>query len=200
MNNDINLTNKQLQIFKFIYQSIRENNLPPTNREIADHFNLSIGTVQDHIKALVKKGFLSITKNASRGISIVRERIFKVPVLGRVQAGMPILAVEDLEGYLDLDDMIFPDKDVFALRVKGDSMVGAGILEDDFILIKKQEFASVGNIIVALIGDEVTVKTLSKRNGSYFLDPANDAYRPIHVNAEVSIVGKVIKVLRNYNN
>ena len=193
-----NLTDKQFKIFRFIYQFIREKNLPPTVREIAEEFHLSIGAVQDYLKALEKKGAISISKNTSRGISLAREQLFKVPVLGRVQAGMPIYAVEDLEGYLDLDEMIFPDKDVFALRVKGDSMIGAGILPDDFILIKKQEFASTGDIIVALIGDDVTVKTLKKRDDHYYLDPANDAYEPIPVTNEVSIVGKVIKVLRNY--
>jgi len=198
MNNKGNLTDKQFQTFRFIYKYIREDNLPPTIREIADNFNLSIGAVQDHIKALVKKGFISVSKNTSRGITLVRERLFKVPVLGCVQAGMPIFAVEDLEGYLDLDEMIFPEEGVFALRVKGDSMVGAGIVPDDFILMKKQEFAESGDIIVALIGDEVTVKTLRKRDGSYFLDPANDAYQPIPVTGEVSIVGKVTKVIRNY--
>jgi len=111
---------------------------------------------------------------------------------------MPTLAVEDLEGYLDLDEMIFPDKDIFALRVKGDSMIGAGILPDDFVLIKKQEFASPRDIVVALIGEEATVKTLNKRDGEYFLDPANDAYQPIPLNGEALIVGIVTKVLRNY--
>ena len=192
------LTDKQFHVLKFIYKSVKDENLPPTIREIADHFSLSIGTIQDHVKALVKKGFISISKNTSRGISLVREKLFKVPVLGQVRAGMPIFAVEDLEGYLDLDEMIFPDPDVFALRVKGDSMLGAGILPDDFILIKKQEFAQPGDIVVALIGEEVTVKTLCKRDNQYFLDPANDAYQPIPVNGETSIVGKVIKALRSY--
>jgi repressor LexA len=198
MNETSNITDKQFQVLKYIYQSIRQDNLPPTIREMADHFSLSIGAVQDHLKALVKKGFISISKNTSRGISLIREQLFKVPVLGRVQAGMPIYAVEDLEGYLNMDEMIFPGKDIFALRVKGDSMIGAGILPDDFILIKKQEFASPGDVIVALIGEEVTVKTLSKRNNKFFLDPANVAYKPIDVTGEVSIIGKVIKVLRDY--
>ncbi|MBF0478931.1 MAG: transcriptional repressor LexA [Candidatus Omnitrophica bacterium] len=198
MKEKANLTKKQFEVLKYIYHAIRKDNLPPTIREMADEFSLSVGTIQDHLKALVKKGFISITKNTSRGISLIREQLFKVPVLGRVQAGMPIYAVEDLIGYLDLDEMIFPEEDVFALRVKGDSMIGAGILPDDFILIRKQEFASPENIVVAMIGDEVTVKTLRKRNGVYFLDPANKAYQPIEVNGDVSIVGKVIKVLRNY--
>lgn len=192
------LTDKQFQILKHIYQTIRDNNLPPTIREIAENFDLSIGAVQDHLKALVIKGFISITKNTSRGISLVREQLFKVPVLGRVQAGTPIYAVEDLMGYVDFDEVIFPEKDVFALRVKGDSMIGAGIIQDDFILVKKQEFAAPGDIVVALIGEEVTVKTLGRRDNEYYLDPANDKYQPIKVTEETSIVGKVIKVLRNY--
>ncbi len=101
MKNETKLTDKQFQVLKYIYKSIRQDNLPPTIREIADQFKLSIGTIQDHIKALTKKGFISISKNTSRGISLVRERLFKVPILGRVQAGMPIFAVEDLEGYLE---------------------------------------------------------------------------------------------------
>jgi repressor LexA len=192
------LTDKQFKILKHIYQSIRDHNLPPTIREIADDFGLSIGAVQDHLKALVNKGFISITKNTSRGISLVREQLFKVPVLGRVQAGTPIYAVEDLLGYVDFDEVIFPEKDVFALRVKGDSMIGAGIIQDDFILVRKQEFAAPGDIVVALIGEEVTVKTLANRSGTYFLDPANPSYKPIKVTEDTSIVGKVIKVLRNY--
>ncbi len=198
MKNNTNLTDKQFQVLRFIYKSIREDNLPPTIREIANNFKLSIGAIQDHIKALVHKKFISVTKNTSRGIRLVRENLFKIPVLGRVQAGMPIYAVEDLEGYLDFDEMIFPEEGVFALKVKGDSMIGAGILPDDFILMKKQEFAQPGDIIVALIGEDVTVKTLNKRNNNYFLDPANPAYQPIPVTGEVSIVGKVTKVLRNY--
>ncbi|MDP8212087.1 MAG: transcriptional repressor LexA [Candidatus Zapsychrus exili] len=199
MNETANLTEKQFQVLKHIYKSIRDDNFPPTIRELADNFSLSVGAVQDHLKALVKKGFISISKNTSRGIRLVREQLFKVPVLGRVRAGMPAYAVEDLEGYLDMDDMIFPDKDIFALRVKGDSMKDAGIFSGDFILIKKQESAEHGDIVVALIGQEdATVKMLRKRDGGYFLDPANDAYQPIPVTTEVSIAGKVIKVLRSY--
>ena len=198
MNKKDKLTYKQLQVLKYIYKYIQTDNISPTIREVADHFELSIGTVQDHIRALVKKGYVSISKNKSRGISLVRERLFKVPVLGAVQAGRPIFAVEDLEGYLDLDEMIFPEEGVFALRVQGDSMVGKGIFQDDFILMKKQEFAESGDIIVALIGEDVTVKTLKKRDGNYFLEPANKSYQSIPINEEVSIVGKVMKVIRNY--
>jgi repressor LexA len=197
MNTKHNLTDKQFHILKFIYHAIRDNNLPPTIREIAEHFQLSVGAVQDHLKALVKKGFISITKNTSRGISLIREQLFKVPVLGRVQAGNPALAVEELEGYLHLDEIIFPHDDVFALRVKGESMTGAGIMPGDFILVKKQDYASPRDIVVALFEDEATVKTLSKRDGGYYLDPANEAFEPIPLTGEVLIIGKVIKVLRN---
>ncbi|MBF0483386.1 MAG: transcriptional repressor LexA [Candidatus Omnitrophica bacterium] len=199
MNKNTNLTDKQHDVLKFIYQSIRNENCPPTIREIADHLKLSVGTIQDHLKALVKKGVISISKNTSRGISLVRENLFKVPVMGKVRAGMPIYAVEDLIGYLNLDEMIFPEEDVFALKVKGDSMSGGGILPDDFILVKKQEFASLGDIVVALVEDSVTVKRLNKKGNDYFLQPENEKYDNIPFDENVSIVGKVVKVIRNYS-
>ena len=199
MENTKELTAKQKQVLKFIYECIRSNQLPPTIREIAERFSFSsTGTVRDHLKALVKKGYLKIAEGKSRAIELVRETLFQVPVIGHVRAGQPIYAVEDLEGYLDLDQVIFPDKDVFALRVKGDSMIEAGIMPDDFILVKRQEMAKIGEVVIALIGEEVTVKKLAKRDNRYYLDPANPHYKPIPVTGEVTIAGKVINVLRKY--
>ncbi len=193
------LTQKQKQILKYIYQCIKSNQLPPTIREIAHEFGFSsTGTVRDHLKALVHKGYIKISENKSRAIEIIREALMQVPVLGQVRAGQPIYAVEDLVGYLNLDEVIFPDDGVIALRVKGDSMIGAGIMEGDFILVKRQEAAKVGEVVVALIGEEVTVKTLRKREGKYFLDPANPQYDPIPVGENVSIFGIVINVIRKY--
>ncbi len=193
------LTPKQKQVLKFIYECIRSNQLPPTIREIASRFHFSsTGTVRDHLKALVKKGYLNIEEGKSRAIELVREALFQVPVLGRVRAGQPIYAVEDLEGYLDLDQVIFPERDVFALRVQGDSMIEAGIMPNDFILVKRQEMAKVGEIVIALLGEEVTVKKLAKRDGRYYLDPANPHYKPLLVTSELTIIGKVINVLRKY--
>jgi len=193
------LTNKQKEVLKFIYQCIKNNHLPPTIREIAKEFSFSsTGTVRDHLKALVHKGYIKIAENKSRAIELVREALLQVPVVGQVRAGQPIYAVEDLIGYLNLDDVIFPDRDVIALRVKGDSMVGAGIMEGDFILVKRQEAAKVGEVVVALLNDEVTVKTLRKREDKYFLDPANPHYEAIPVDQNVSLFGVVINVVRKY--
>lgn len=193
------LTSKQKAILKFIHTCTKKQNFPPTIREIAEAFSFSsTATVRDHLKALVKKGYLKIQENKSRGIELIREKLLKVPVLGRVRAGMPAFAVEDLEGFLDLDDVILPEDNVFALRVKGDSMIEAGIIEGDFILVKKQEFAQSGDIIVALIGDDTTVKKLAKRSDRYYLEPANPKYKSIPVTNETSIIGKVIHVIRKY--
>jgi len=193
------LTNKQKEILKFIYERIRSTNLPPTIREIGGKFGFSsTGTVRDHLKALVNKGFLRITANKSRAIELVKEALFSFPILGRVQAGLPTLAVEDIEGYLDLDSLVFSDDNVFALRVRGDSMIEAGIMPDDLVLVKKQSVAQVGETVVAVVGEEATVKKLKRKGERYFLEPANSRYEPIVVDQDVSIVGKVISVIRRY--
>lgn len=128
------LTEKQKQVLKFIYQSIKKENRPPTIREIADHFGYSsTGTVRDYLKALVNKGFIKVAAGKSRAIELVKETLFQVPILGRVQAGMPTLAVEEIEGYLNLDSFVFGQDDTFALRVRGDSMIDAGIMPDDLV-------------------------------------------------------------------
>jgi len=193
------LTKKQKEILKYIYEQIKVHNLPPTLREIAGFFNFSsTGTVRDHLKALVQKGYIKVAEGKSRAIELVNKALFQVPVLGSVRAGTPIYAVEDLVGYLDLDEVIFPEDGVFALRVKGDSMVEAGIMPDDFVLIRKQDAAKVGEVVVALIGEEVTVKRLAKRDNMYYLNPANSNYEPIPVTGDTSIVGIVINVIRKY--
>jgi len=106
--------------------------------------------------------------------------------------------VEEIEGYLNLDSLVFSDDSTFALRVKGDSMIGAGIMPDDLVLVKKQEMAQTGETIVALVEDEATVKNLKCRDGDYYLEPANPNYSPILVDENVSIVGKVISVVRRF--
>lgn len=193
------LTEKQKNILKFIYEEIRFKHLAPTIREIGHQFHFSsTGTVRDHLAALVKKGYIRIHEGKSRAIELLKESLFQIPVLGKVQAGMPVYAAEDLLGYLNLDQLIFPEPDVFALRVRGLSMKDAGIMEGDFVLVRKQEHAQVGDIVVALKGEEATVKRLAKRGHEYFLDPANSDFQPILMNAEVSIIGKVLQVVREY--
>ena len=193
------LTTKQRDVLKFIYNSIRKKHLPPTIREIASQFQFSsTGTVRDYLKALVKKGFLKIDEGKSRAIELVRENIFSVPILGKVQAGLPTLAVEEIEGYLNLDSIVFSDDETFALRVRGDSMVEAGILPNDLVLVKRQNVAQTGQIVVALMGEEATVKRLQKKGSSFYLEPANSNYTPISVDSSVTIIGKVISIIRRF--
>ncbi len=193
------LTQKQKEVLRFIYDSIRGNNLPPTIREIASHFGFkSTGTVRDYLTALVKKGYIKVSANKSRAIELVKEALFSIPIVGQVRAGLPTLAVEEIEGYLNLDSLVFSDESTFALRVKGDSMIEAGIMPDDLVLVRRQDMAQTGEIIVALIGEDATVKYLKRVNQDYFLEPANPVYQPRKVDGSVSIIGKVISVVRRF--
>lgn len=193
------LTPKQKEVLKFIYNAVKVEHRPPTIREIAAHFGFSsTGTVRDYLRALVEKGYIKVAANKSRAIELIREALFSFPILGRVQAGLPTMAVEEIEGYLNLDSLVFSDESTFALRVKGDSMVGAGIMPNDLVLVRKQTVAQTGETIVALIDDEATVKNLSRRGSDYYLDPANPNYTPIKVDESVAIVGKVISVVRRF--
>ena len=174
MNQTPQLTAIQKKVLKFIYDSIRQNKLPPTIREIAAHFGFSsTGTVRDHLRALIKKWYIKIEAKKSRAIELIAQQLFSIPILGRVRAGLPNHNVEEIEGYLDLDHLIFSDNDTFALRVKGDSMVEAGIMPDDLVLVKKQNVAQNVETVVALVGDESTVKYLRKKGNAYYLHPAN---------------------------
>ena len=194
------LTTKQREVLKFIYNVVKTDHRPPTIREIAAYFGFSsTGTVRDYLRALVDKGYVKIAANKSRAIELVREALFAVPILGRVRAGLPSLAVEEIEGYLNLDSLVFSEEDTFALRVKGDSMIEAGIMPDDLVLVRRQNAAQMGETIVALINEEATVKHLSRRGNDYYLVPANPNYTPIKVDENVSIVGKVISVVRRFH-
>jgi repressor LexA len=192
------LTSKQKEVLKFIYERIRYHQSAPTIREIGEKFGFSsTGTVRDHLKALVNKGYIRLQEGKSRAIELVKEALFQVPVLGRVQAGMPVYAAEDLLGYLNLESLAFPGPDVFALRVRGLSMRDAGIMEGDFVLVRKQDHAQAGDTVVAVIGEEATVKRLAKRAEKYYLDPANPDFSPIPLTPDTVIIGKVIQVVRD---
>lgn len=200
MSNLKDLTDKQRSVLKFIYGRIRHQNSAPTIREIAEEFGFSsTGTVRDYLEALVKKGYIKLTKGKSRAIELVKEALFSIPILGKVQAGLPTLAVEEIEGYLNLDSIVFSDQSTFALKVQGDSMIDAGIMPNDLVLVRKQNVAQTGETIVAIIEEEATVKKLEKRGKNFFLDPANRNFQPILVDDRVSIIGKVISVIRRFN-
>jgi len=209
------LTDRQLEILQFIQQFISETGYPPTLREIGKQFGMaSTFGVQRHIEALEKKGYLSRDSNTSRGLNIRKDsdfdlslvtgqpelfKIAKVPVIGRVAAGMPITAIENLEGSLAIDSSFLKSKeDHFALKVKGDSMIDDGIHDGDFVIVSPSTEAHHDQIIVARMHDEVTVKRFHKKNGQIQLIPANAKYQPIEVKNlnEFSIVGKVVGVMR----
>jgi repressor LexA len=211
------LTERQEEIFTFIQQYQQESGYPPTLREIGKRFGISSTFgVKRHLDALTKKGYLNILSNASRGISINREdfettkaityteinNLNKIPIIGRVAAGSPILAEENIEGSIVIDPgFLKKDADSFALKVKGDSMIEAGIFEDDLVIISPKAFAVNGDIIVARVDDEVTVKIYENKNQQIRLIPQNKMYEPIVINNknEFSIVGKVTGVLRWLN-
>ncbi len=208
------LTDRQQEILNFIHEFRDDNGYPPTLREIGRRFSISSTFgVKRHLDALVKKGYLNIESNASRGISIVKEDpsgfeevrndIYrKVPIVGRVAAGSPILAIENIEGSVIIDSAFMKkSQDSFALRVKGDSMVNAGIFENDLVIVTPRTDAANGDIVVAMLEDEVTVKTFEKKNNQVRLLPQNDNYQPIEVDKskEFKLVGKVTGVVRWLN-
>lgn len=197
----IQLTQKQRKVFEFISERIGSN-IPPTIREIAAHMGFSsTGTVRDYLRALEKKGYIRQgKKRLSRSIEILKYNLTRIPVLARITAGEPNLAYQDVEGYVELNDLLTRasiQKDIFALKVKGDSMREAGILDGDVAIIKKQAVANDGDIVAALLEDnEATLKRLRIKNGKPFLEPANRNYRPLH--KEFKIIGKLINILRRY--
>ncbi len=192
------LSVKQRAILGFIRDTINRNNPAPTIREIAARFGFSsTGTVRDHLAALNRKGYLKLTRHKARAIELTREAL-RIPIIGRVAAGSPQLAVEDIEGYIELSEFNNPDGNLFALRIKGDSMVDAGILEGDMVIVQRQARAANGDIVVALMGDEATVKALRIREKTIFLCPRNKRYKDIPCTESTVIIGKVISVVRRY--
>ncbi|MBP7836277.1 MAG: transcriptional repressor LexA [Candidatus Omnitrophica bacterium] len=190
------LTPKQNQVLKFIQQRI-ETQIPPTIREIAKELGFSsTGTVRDYLKILQKKGYLRRASYKSRAIELLKNTSLKVPIIATIPAGGPDFAFEDIQGYIEAGDL-FPEKDVFALRVRGDSMIEAGIMPGDIAVIRKQAVAANGEIIAALLeNNEVTLKKLRQRNSQTYLEAANKNYPPIH--KDFTIMGKLITIIRKY--
>jgi repressor LexA len=211
------LTDRQEGIMLFIKQFTLESGFPPTLREIGKHFQISSTFgVKRHLEALVKKGFINIESNASRGISFIRkssedfiersiredDTFVKIPIIGRVAAGLPINAVENLEGSLVVDPSFLKKaEDAFALRVKGDSMINAGINDKDLVIVSPKEQAKNGDIVVAMLNDEATVKKFEFINNKIRLIAENNSYLPIEVNKEddFKLIGKVKGVVRWLN-
>ena len=188
-------SNKAELIMDYVNQFIQENGYSPSVREIGEAVGLrSTASVSYHLQQLQQKGLLLAPGGKGRKRAVVTaQRPGQIPVVGVVTAGMPILAFENLEGTMPWDG----DPGCFALRVRGDSMVGAGILSGDKVVVRPQTTADDGQIVVARIGDEATVKRLSRRNGQVWLLPENPAYSPID-GSEAEIVGLVKAVVREY--
>ena len=188
-------SNKAQLIVDYVNQFVQENGYSPSVREIGAAVGLrSTASVSYHLQALQEKGLLQTPSAKGRKRAIVTTvRPGQIPVVGVVTAGLPILAVENHEGYLNWDG----DPSCFALRVRGDSMVGAAILSGDLVVVRPQPTANDGQIVVARIGDEATVKRLRRRSGEIWLMPENDAYDPID-GSEAEVIGIVKAVIREY--
>ena len=186
------ITPKQQEILDYIKNEILNRGFPPAVREICEAVNLkSTSSVHSHLEALEKNGYIRRDATKPRAIEIiddnfnlVRREVVNVPIIGTVAAGQPLLAVENIEGYL--------------LKVKGESMINAGIFDGDQVLVKQQSTAEDGDIVVALIDDGATVKTFHKEKGYYRLQPENDTMEPILVHEGLQILGKVFGVFRLY--
>ena len=195
----VQLTKMQQRIYDYIAQTIRTQGYPPSVREIGDAVGLkSPSTVHFHLKHMEELGVIG--KGAGKGRALTLTEPLpeenQIPIVGTVAAGTPILAEECIEDYLTFDTGGHDDE-YFALRVRGESMLGVGILPDDLVVVHRQSIAQNGQIVVALIGDEATVKTLKRKGSEVWLLPANPDYQPID-GRECEVLGKVVAVVRQY--
>jgi repressor LexA len=198
-----NLTDRQKEVFKFIQRQITDRGHSPTIREIGEKFGItSTNGVRTHLNALIKKGYLKKERFISRGLELTQsltEGVGRLPLVGSVPAGLPIDAIENIEGEIALDLSFLPRGDSFSLTVIGDSMKDAGILNGDLVLVKKQRVAQKGDIVVAIIDGEATIKRYFPSVKSIRLQPENKDFKPIIVNkksGEFRIAGKVVGLLR----
>lgn len=195
------LSASQRKIYEYLAERA-QNGVPPSVREIGAAVGLkSTSSVQANLDSLEKAGYIArdpLLKRSIRVLGPLADPITQVPLVGTVTAGMPILAVEQIEGYVPYSGPVSRDKSLFALRVRGESMINAGIYSGDIVIVEKTPVAENGEIVVALIGDEATVKTFYKEHGHFRLQPENDTMEPIIVD-EVSILGKVKALIRYFN-
>jgi repressor LexA len=210
---DPNLTQRQQEILDYILGYHQENDYFPSLRETAAHFKISIGTVQTHLDYLKRKGALSWQKGRPRALQLndylktekshlttLIEDMVQVPILGRVSAGPGLLAEENVEDTLTLPRTFlrYGTGDVFALKVRGDSMIGVGIFEGDTVLVKIQNDALHNDLIVALLGEEAVVKRFYRQNNQILLISENPNYAPREVGSDFRILGKVVSLMRKY--
>ena len=204
------LTPRQREVLDYISRMIKDTRIPPTIREIGKNFDISsTNGVRAILSSLVRKGYIKRKPLVSRGIELVKgiksslvgqdASLVSIPILGRIAAGLPVLAVENIEGSITLDKNFFSADRIFSLRVEGESMKNAGIFDGDYVVARQQPSADKGDIVVAIIGDEATVKKYYPENGRIRLEPANPEFRSIIVERKTPgflIAGKVIGLLR----
>ncbi len=200
------LTKRQKEILRFIIGEVRKNGYPPSVREIGQAVGLSSSsTVHAHLTNLEKKGYLKRGQALPRAIGVVKEqgdaytpdsrKVTEVPLVGRIAAGEPLLAEENVEEYIPLPPEFTRDRDCFMLRVAGDSMIEAGILDGDYVVVRNQSTVENGEIAAVMIEDSATVKRFYKERTQFRLEPANSAMKPI-LTKEASVLGKIVAVLR----
>jgi len=198
-------TERQKEVLNFIAGYIQAHAYPPTIREVADFFSISIKGAHDHLAALKKKGLLKQGDKKSRAMELVMDGkkndiSTEIPILGTVAAGRPIMAVENMEGSIKLPKSFLKNNEnYFALRVKGDSMEEAGILDGDTAIIEQRAMVQNGEIAVVMLDDSVTLKTFYRESARIKLQPENVKYSPIYCNYDVQILGRLAHIMRSYS-
>ncbi|MCA9782791.1 MAG: transcriptional repressor LexA [Calditrichaeota bacterium] len=205
-----NLTSRQEDVLRYLREQLESRGAPPSYRELGEHFDIrSTNGVKALLDALESKGYLQRRANKARSLELTMEAMaltegsdsHAIPLLGRVAAGEPILATGNLERYVQVDSELIDHRDSFALHVRGDSMIGAGILDGDLVIARSQESAMTGDMVVAILDEEATVKFYFPEGERVRLQPANERYEPILVDRrspEFRIAGKVIGLMRSY--
>ena len=199
------LTKRQREVLSFIAEHINRHFYPPTIREVAEHFSISVKGAYDHIAALKRKKYLKVDSRRSRAIELTEHfendgigSLAKIPIVGTVAAGVPILSEENREGTLTLDkSTLKKNRTYFAVKVRGDSMIGAGIMDGDTAVIEKQDVVKNGEIAVAVVDDAVTLKRFYRENSRIKLQAENPAYPPVY-SKNVRILGRLFRIIRNY--
>ena len=200
-------TKRQLEVLSYISEYIDDHSYPPTIRELADNFSISVKGAQDHLTALKKKGLLEQGDKKSRAMKLLKlsntvdSNFVEIPVLGTVAAGKPIMAEENKDGFIRLPrSFLRKNREYFALRIRGDSMIGAGIMEGDLAVIEHQPMVNNGEIAVVMMDESVTLKTFYRQKKEIRLQPENTKYEPIICRSgDVKILGRLAHILRSYN-
>lgn len=198
------LTVRQREVLEFINDFIEQHRYPPAIRDLAEHFSISIRGAYDHLKALRKKGYVRSSEGRSRSLEVLddgtaerQHRLLRIPLLGRVAAGVPVFADENIEGTIAVSDELLGSGEFFALRVQGDSMHGAGIVDGDIAIVRRQEHADNGDIVVAMIEEAATLKRFFRESNRVRLQAEHPAYPPIFTQNQ-RILGKLRAVQRAY--